>query len=400
MSQTQSPIPRRQPIQLFFAQANHGKNTLFSWVFGFWLIMFAWVLGQIVLAAPLFTAAEAANPEGVAAMMAGQQAEMSPRDVFLVLVFGGLGAIAAIISTICGFIAVSGKSREYRALKIIASIGMAFTGAGFIMMLASSSGEDTKVITDAIADSPMVLLYLLLTFIPLILGTLLVVTQVHKRAFKTVLTAHRVFRWKRVFVAAGLTVCVSAGLMLVTHLIGTNPISYNFDPTRFFKYLPILLLLIPLQSAAEEIVLRGYMNQGLGQYIKNPWIIFAITSALFMSLHLSNPEVTAGAADGSYYLTILSYFAFGMMACVLTYIDGGLESAIGVHVANNLYLSTVMGYDNSALPTPTVFKQASNGSTDMMVGLISMALLITMIYMTRVKLEPEVHPQTGPEAFD
>ena len=387
-------------ISHYFQQALHGKNTLFSWCFGFWFIMFCWVVGQLLLGIPLVLAAIETLPNGLQELMedsqADAQADMSPA----ILLFAILSAIATLTAVITGFLGASKEAGRGQGLRIVASLCMAFTGIGFIMMMASGSGEDTKFITDAIAKSPMVLLFMLLTFVPLIIGTLMSTTIVHLRKFKTVLTAHTHFRWSRVFFAFALTGVISGAVMIISHYAGLNPIKYSFDPTWFFKYLPILLLLIPLQSAAEEIVLRGYMNQGLGQYIRNPWIVFAITSALFMSLHLSNPEVSTSAGTATHYFTIFSYFAFGMMACVLTYIDGGLESAIGVHVGNNLYLSTIMGYPDSALPTPTVVQMTPNASTDMFVGIASMLVLIFILHKTRKPLDVDVPAPSQLQTFE
>lgn len=387
-------------ISSYFHQALHGKNTLFSWCFGFWFIMFCWVAGQLLLSFPLVMSAAATLPDGLQGYMYSAEAQTDMSSAGSMLLYAGLAVLATITAVITGFMGVSKPAGEGRGLRIITSICMAFTGIGFIMTMASGSGEETKFITDAIAKSPMVLLFMLLTFVPLIIGTLMAAKIIHRRAFKTVLTAHTHFRWKRVFFAFVLTGVISGGFMIISHFIGLNPIKYTFDPTQFIKYLPILLLLIPLQSAAEEIVLRGYMNQGLGQYIRNPWIVFAITSALFMSLHLSNPEVSTSAGTATHYFTIFSYFAFGIMACVLTYIDGGLESAIGVHVGNNLYLSTIMGYPDSALPTPTVLQMTPNPSTDMFMGIISMTVLIIILLKTRKPLEVDVPAPSQLQTFE
>jgi len=167
----------------------------------------------------------------------------------------------------------------------------------------------------------------------------------------------------------------------------------------FFLYAALSLALIPLQSATEEIMLRGYLNQGLGKYIRNPWIVFFITSAMFASLHLGNPEAAEGAASGKLFITMLSYFAFGMFACILTYIDGGLESAIGVHAANNLYASILLGYDNSALPTPTVFKTGLNANTDFIFTLLTLSLVCLILWKFKKPLIVDA-PVTTANAFN
>ncbi|MCF6274329.1 MAG: CPBP family intramembrane metalloprotease, partial [Robiginitomaculum sp.] len=158
----------------------------------------------------------------------------------------------------------------------------------------------------------------------------------------------------------------------------------------FWKYLPVTLLFIPLQSATEEIALRGYLNQGLGKYIKNPWIVFVVTSAAFASLHLGNPEVAETVKEHSIWVALSGYFLFGMFACVLTYIDGGLETAIGMHAANNMFAAAVVGYDNSALPTPTIFKVGLNTQLDSIMLVVSLSLVCLIMYATR---RPLIRPE-------
>ena len=213
------------------------------------------------------------------------------------------------------------------------------------------------------------------------------------------MTAHTHFRWARVFQSMAVFWAIAGTLTLVAHVMGFNKVEGVFDGSKFFLYATISLALIPLQSATEEIMLRGYLNQGLGKYIRNPWIVFFITSAMFASLHLGNPEAVEGAASGKLLLTMSGYFAFGMFACVLTYIDGGLESAIGVHAANNLYASILLGYDNSALPTPTAFKTGLNANTDLIFTILTLALVCLVLWKFKKPLIVDA-PVTTENTFD
>ena len=107
---------------------------------------------------------------------------------------------------------------------------------------------------------------------------------------------------------------------------------------------------------------------------------------MFASLHLGNPEVAESTKDTSLIIAMSGYFLFGIFACILTYIDGGLESAIGMHAANNIFAASVVGYDNSALPTPTLFKVPLNSELDTLVVLISLSLICLIMYKTRKPL--------------
>jgi len=75
-----------------------------------------------------------------------------------------------------------------------------------------------------------------------------------------------------------------------------------------------------------------------------------------------------------------------MFACLLTYIDGGLETAIGVHAANNLFAAIIVGYEHSALPTPTLFKIGFNSDGDVIMTIIGLSLVCLVMYLTRSKI--------------
>ncbi len=239
-----------------------------------------------------------------------------------------------------------------------------------------------------IGNSPFLYGLMLASFsIPFIM-TLVVVAKLHKRFFRTVLTAAEKFRWKRLVFAAVLTFFVAGGFAAIGHYSGTSPLKFTFNPNTFLIFALISLLFIPVQSAAEEIVVRGYFNQWLGHFLSNKWIVFAITSALFASLHLANPESTSSANDGQLeHLMIMgSYFLFGFLLCIIVYFEGGLEAVIGVHIANNLFAATLVNYEGSVLPTPSLFLSGKpDGQGSLTAILIYMGIVGAILYFTRRK---------------
>jgi len=123
--------------------------------------------------------------------------------------------------------------------------------------------------------------------------------------------------------------------------------------TDIKAYLPLLLItlvLVPFQAASEEFLCRGYLNQALIKCIRSPWIVFFLTSAGFAALHAWNPE-----AQGQMWPYLASIFTFGMAMCVLLYFEGGIESAIGAHIANNIFVFGLLGYADSDLPDTAWF---------------------------------------------
>ena len=92
----------------------------------------------------------------------------------------------------------------------------------------------------------------------------------------------------------------------------------------------VLLLVVPVQSAAEEYLCRGWLLQGLGAWIRNPWLPVIVQAAVFAALH--GWGTPFGFAD---------LMVFGVVAGWVTVRTGGLEAAIALHVMNNLISSVL-----------------------------------------------------------
>jgi membrane protease YdiL (CAAX protease family) len=101
----------------------------------------------------------------------------------------------------------------------------------------------------------------------------------------------------------------------------------------------VLLLVVPVQAAAEEYVTRGWLLQGLGAWFRAPWVPIAAQALVFAALH--GWGTPWGFAD----LTV-----FGLVAGWLTVRTGGLEAAIALHVMNNVISSGIAAaYDQLTL---------------------------------------------------
>lgn len=148
------------------------------------------------------------------------------------------------------------------------------------------------------------------------------------------------------------------------------------DMGAYLKLLLITLILVPFQAASEEFLCRGYLNQALIKYLRSPWAVFIITSAGFAVLHAWNPESTGQM--GPY---LASIFLFGMAMCVLLYFEGGIESAIGAHIANNIFVFALLGYEDPELPNTALFTLGEPviGWTDFGIEFVMTVILIALI---------------------
>jgi len=382
----QKQTPSLSPIQAFFNQENGSDTRWWTWLAVFWFAAMLWFYGQLIFGIPLAVIGMIVDPSSFEAMMEAQATGASAQGSGYLL---GLGTIIA--GSLAAFLIYvlrdkSSVTAGKRNIQIAAIFGVLSFSALIYFLKSGSSSEDAAMLNGWIAKSALVYMFMLMMFPPLALGLWLGVKHVQKRTILSLHTAHFKFRWGRMVFAMVVVWAIAAVSSYGAHVMGFSEAKFVFDPARFWKYLPITLLFIPLQSATEEIALRGYLNQGLGKYIKNPWIVFVITSAAFASLHLSNPEVAETVKEHSIWIALSGYFFFGLFACVLTYIDGGLEAAIGMHAANNMFAAAIVGYDNSALPVPTIFKVGLNTQLDSIMVVISLALVCLIMYVTRKPL--------------
>ncbi len=113
----------------------------------------------------------------------------------------------------------------------------------------------------------------------------------------------------------------------------------------------ISVVLIPFQSALEEWIFRGYLMQGFATLTKSRLLTLVLTSVIFGSLHLFNPEI-----DQLGYGLLAYYIGTGFFFGIISLMDEGIELAIGFHVANNLLTAILVTADWTAFQTASFTK--------------------------------------------
>jgi membrane protease YdiL (CAAX protease family) len=91
------------------------------------------------------------------------------------------------------------------------------------------------------------------------------------------------------------------------------------------------------------------------QISKSKFTPLIITSLIFGTMHIMNPEV-----EKMGYLILVYYIGTGMFLGVITLMDEGMELALGFHAANNLIGALLVTSDWSAFQTYSIFKDVSN----------------------------------------
>ncbi|MFF0989276.1 CPBP family intramembrane glutamic endopeptidase [Kocuria nitroreducens] len=98
----------------------------------------------------------------------------------------------------------------------------------------------------------------------------------------------------------------------------------------FWWLIAMIVLVVPLQCAAEELVFRGYLMQTVGRWLRRPVFAILLPVPLFTFGHLYD---TWG---------LLAVAVMAVVAGYLTWRTGGLEAAIALHVVNNV-IATLFG---------------------------------------------------------
>jgi uncharacterized protein len=206
-----------------------------------------------------------------------------------------------------------------------------------------------------VLDKNLTLFLLLFSFLVAFIGIYLVARFLHKQTIHDITTTRSKVDWNRILFSFALWGIFQAVVIYIDYY--QNPQNYilNFHPTQFVILAVIAIVMIPIQTSVEEFVFRGYLMQGFGLLAKNKWFPLVMTSVIFGSMHLANPEVVKMG-----YITMVYYIGTGFFLGILVLMDEGLELSLGFHAANNLIGALLVTSDWSAFQTDSVLKDISN----------------------------------------
>lgn len=199
----------------------------------------------------------------------------------------------------------------------------------------------------------MSLVLLMFPFLVGLFTLILLFKPFHKRNYKEVINGTKTIRWNRFFTGAFVWVVLMGIYLAVYYFLDPGNFQVNFHPETFLILICISLLLIPFQTTYEELSFRGYLAQGIAAWTRNRWMVLIIPALLFGLLHAFNPEVS----EFGFWLTMPQYWLFGLFFGLITILDDGIEIAMGVHAANNIFTSVMVTHSASVLQTPALLLQ-------------------------------------------
>ena len=216
--------------------------------------------------------------------------------------------------------------------------------------LAQLSSDDLLTVL----DSNLSLFLMSLTFVGGIIGLYLVAKWIHKQTLVSLINPFGNIRWSRFFFSFGLWAAVVICTTGLDYVMRPADYVLNFEPLSFFILVLVAGIMLPLQTSCEELIFRGYLMQGFGNLARNKWFPLLMTSIIFGSMHILNPEV-----EKMGYSILIYYIGTGLILGIFTLLDDGLELAMGFHAANNLMGALLVTSTWSVFQTHSVLKDVS-----------------------------------------
>ncbi|WP_417589367.1 CPBP family intramembrane glutamic endopeptidase [Pararhodobacter oceanensis] len=195
---------------------------------------------------------------------------------------------------------------------------------------------------------PWSLILLMLSFLGFWFGTALTLRLFHNRRLSGLFgRAPVVLRDFTLGVA--MMAVIGGGIALFLSQTPLLPqLQLATDPALWLLFLPLALLGILIQTGAEELVFRGYIQGQLAARFASPIIYLSLPTILFGLAHYNPAEMGTNT-----WLVVATTGLFGLAASDLTARSGSLGLAWGLHFANNvlaiLLVSVMGGLDGLAL---------------------------------------------------
>ena len=148
-----------------------------------------------------------------------------------------------------------------------------------------------------------------------------------------------------------------------------------------------------VQSASEELLMRGYLMNSIAAKSKVPLAIF-LNSFLFMMLHLLNPGVT--------FISMLNILIYGVIFSLLCLLTDNIWLACGMHFSWNFALGCIYGGNVSGITLNSLFSVTLKGNDILtgsdfgiegsiittLIGLLIVLILGYCIKTNRTKISP------------
>ena len=236
----------------------------------------------------------------------------------------------------------------------------------------------------SLGDGLLAFVFLLWSVSSALIPFVLVVPFLHRRPLSTFVFVGR-FNWSGFGNSLFAWILVLGSYLIFDLLFGAGDMVFQFDAGRWVPFAVAALIFVPFQILAEEIVFRGYLLQMIGRRTRLYLVRLLVPACIFAALHVANQEVEAG---GSWALA--SYFALAIYLGFLVLWGNGLEYALGLHLANNLFVALIVSSPDSTFGTPTLFRETApdwDASTLVMtIVILALHFVVLRLFVSPLRL--------------
>lgn len=191
-------------------------------------------------------------------------------------------------------------------------------------------------------------------FFAMAFGLFLSIRFLMRTTLKAIITDKKKIDWPVMFKSGGAYLGVAALFTLAHAIVQPGQFQlYSGDMNQLLKMVPLVLIITPLQTTSEELLMRAipsrlFKKGKLVRTTKSIILVSLFTALLFTLPHLANQEMRHASQKSA---VILYYALFGFGATFISLKTKGFEPSIGIHAANNLYIALICNYTNSSLPS-------------------------------------------------
>ncbi|MGI9370656.1 MAG: CPBP family intramembrane glutamic endopeptidase [Ruegeria sp.] len=218
--------------------------------------------------------------------------------------------------------------RLLAGLAIIAAVVLALNAGLFAFV--SGMAPETWVLTLVTGSTPTAMLVLLSSFGFVVLGVFIAARQMQHRTLRSILGNLKTFMAQFWFVLRALLIVGVIVAVLPPYDMGA-PLQSNLPLATWLAFLPLSVIAVLIQTSAEEVLFRGYLQQSLAARFQSPLVWLLVPAVLFAAGHYAPTE----AGENAFLVSAWS-FAFGVLAADLTARAGTLGPAIAMHFFNNV----------------------------------------------------------------
>jgi membrane protease YdiL (CAAX protease family) len=182
------------------------------------------------------------------------------------------------------------------------------------------------------------------------------------------------WRWLAFCLLPALVITLVATLIqffLFPLFLGGEALAAPTIPVGTFLLCAVIIVVVtPLQAAAEEFAFRGLITQMIGSWLRPSWLVIVLSAIPFAAAHtqyLSDAgAVTWATADVAF---------FALVAGFVTWRTGGIEAAIALHAINNAVAFLTLA--SSLGGTTSTSAQASSDATSLFLSFLVSVLTMS-----------------------